>query len=360
MKEFFGSFKKRNSSVELARFLAIGFIIIGHCCVFSGYYPNRASDPFGHGIFFFHDMLSQIGNGLFISILAYYLFSDRSAAKPTWKRILGLYLPCLFYTWILFAIFVAQGYQVTDKIRDQTYFPILHNNYWFVRAYLVFLLIYPLYYKMLSVLTVKQHGFLAAVFFVTIMAIGRHGDKLWGFIGAMEFLCFFTVIGFSKRLHPAKPRRWYIWVPLALAAVGIVFGYAMLCEFAEPMNRYLDWMNNCVSMIVFPTCLLLFYAFLSLPEFHCAPLNYLSHCTFGIYLINGDTCNVQYWMRHYIQFLGRDHGPMLGIFYAWLVYMGIGLAAEAVRLPLFELGRLGIMNVYRKIRAKKEKPQSLE
>ena len=346
MKAFFASFQKRNSSVELARFLAIGFIIIGHCCVFSGFYPNQAKDPFGHGVFYFHDLLSQVGNGLFISILAYYLFSDRSAKKPTWGRILSLYLPCLFYTWVLFGIFLAQGNEPTEKILQQTHWPILYNNYWFVRAYLIFLLIYPIYYKMLTAISVRQHGILATVFFVTIMAIGRHGDKLWGFIGAMEFLCFFTVIGFFKRLHPAKPKRWYIWVPLALLSIAGVFGYVMLGEFNTWWNKYLTWMNNCVSMLVFPACLLTFYAFLSLPEFHCAPLNYLSHCTFGIYLINGDTCNVQFWMKRYIQFLGHDHGPMLGIFYAWLVYMGIGLAAEMVRLPLFELGRLGIVKAY--------------
>ena len=364
MKTFFASFQKRNSSVELARFLAIGFIIIGHCCVFSGLYPNQAKDPFGHGIFFFHDMLSQVGNGLFISILAFYLFFERSAAKPTWKRIISLYLPCLFYTWVLFGIFIAQGNVPNDTVLRQTHWPILYNNYWFVRAYLIFLLVYPLYYKMLSVLTVKQHGFLAAVFFITIMAIGRHGDKLWGFIGAMEFLCFFTVIGFFKRVHPAKPKRWYIWVPLALLCIAAVFGYVMMCEFVEPMKPYLSWMNNCVSLLLFPTCIVLFYAFLSLPEFHCGPLNYLGHCTFGIYLINGNTCNIQVWMGSYTQFLAKDHGVALGILFAWLVYMGIGLAAEAVRLPLFEIGRIGIVGAWnhtfgKKIAARKAKKEAV-
>lgn len=355
MLDFFKGFKRRNTSVELVRLLAISFIIIGHCCVFSGFYPN-AKDLWGHGVFYFHDLLSQVGNGLFVAVFSYYLFSDSAAKKPTWPRMLSLYIPSLLYGFAMFAVFVGTGHEVTEKIHQQTFFPFLYNNYWFVRAYILFLVVYPFFYRMLLFMSPRQHGIFMVIFFLSIMAIGRHGDKLWGFIGACEFLCIFTVIGFFKRIHPKKPHMWYLWIPLAILAIGAVFGYVMLTHYVEWWTKYQTWMNNCVSLLILPVVVVIFHAFLSLPETHVAPVNYVARCSFGVYLFNGNTCNIQYGMKHLIQYLGNDMnlGPMKAIAVAWALYMAIGLACEAVRMPLFEAVKLGVAKIYHHF--VKEKP----
>ncbi len=357
MKEYFASFKKRNSSPELARFVAIGFILIGHCCVFSGYYPSE-SNLFGNSVFYFHDILSQVGNGLFIAILSYYLFSPSSSSKPTWKRILSIYLPCVFYSLTMYMIFVGAGHTPSETIIHQTFFPVIYNNYWFVRAYILFLVIYPFYYKMLLLMKPRQHFVFMMVFFISIMALHRHGDKLWGLFGAIEFLFIFTVIGFFKRIHPSKPKCWYVFFPFAILGLVSLFAYVYITLQVPALNKYRGWMNNCVSLLVLPVVICLFYAFLSLPEFHLAPLNYVARATFGCYLINGDTCNIQYWMGHMIRYFGGNVGSTGGIMIAWSIYFFGGLAIEMIRMPLFELGHLGYNKVFNKIKdavlAKKE------
>lgn len=348
--QYFRATKKRSTNIELLRFLAIGLILIGHCCVFSGYDPGN-KDTFGHCVFYFHDMLSQVGNGLFITILCFFLFSDSSASKPVWKRMLSLYLPCLFYSLLLYGIYQWSGRVPTENMTKQAFWPVLYNNYWFVRAYLLFLVIYPFYYKMLMLMSKKQHLVLMVVFFLSIMAIGRHGDKLWGFIGACEFLCYFTIIGFFKRIHPQKPKRWYLWFPLAIVSLLSLFGYVCLCGYVPAMNKYQSWMNNCVSLIVLPATIVTFYAFYSLPEFHCGTINYLAKCTFGIYLINGHTCSIGNGLNKLIRFYGNGKAdPIRGIMMAWLIFYAVGLASEMIRIPAFDLGHKGYVILFNKIK----------
>lgn len=346
VKRYFAQNKKRSSNIELSRFVAIAFILIGHCCVYSGYRPNAADDLFGNLVFYYHDLLSQVGNALFVCIFSFFLFSDASAGKPVWKRMLGLYLPCLFYSLLLYILYTSSGRKPTENMTHQAFFPMIYNNYWFVRAYLLFLVIYPFFYKMLLMMSKKQHLVFMIVFFLAITAIGRHGDKLWGFIGACEFLCIFTVVGFFKRIHPAKPKRWYLWFPLALVCLGSVLGYLLLTGYVPELNKYQSWMNNCVSMIVLPTAIVIFYAFYSIPEFHCGTLNYLAKCTFGIYLINGHTCSTGNGMNRLIRFYAGSNNKMGGIMMCFLLYYLVGLGAEMLRIPFFDLVHLGFQKFY--------------
>lgn len=234
---------------------------------------------------------------------------------------------------------------------------MLYNNYWFVRAYLLFLVAYPFFYWMLMRMKLYQHGLFALVFFLSIMAIGRHGDKLWGFIGACEFLCYFTVIGFFKRVHPGKPKRWYIWFPLAAISLGVIFAHLLICGYVESMNKYQGWMNNCVSMIVFPAAITIFYAFYSLPEFHCGTLNYLAKCTFGVYLINGHTCSIGNGLNRLIRFYDKQGGHTYGIMMAFTLFYLVGIAAEIFRIPLFDLVQVGYGRLFRKIKHALSKPK---
>ena len=98
----------------------------------------------------------------FILIIGYF------GADFSWKRLLSLYLICFFYELVGFVMAYCHG-DVAWSTNALSYiiFPLSHSNVWFIRCYVILLLLLPIINAGLNSLNKK--GFLYVLLLLTIL-----------------------------------------------------------------------------------------------------------------------------------------------------------------------------------------------
>lgn len=129
----------RQSNIELLRIVSMLFIILEHILIMGTDFfdtPDNCLMSWSSNIII---GFTYIGVNLFVLITGWF------AADFSWKRLLSLWLVCGFYELVGFLIAYCLGSIEWDvSALGNIVFPLSHSNYWFVKCYVILLLLLPI------------------------------------------------------------------------------------------------------------------------------------------------------------------------------------------------------------------------
>lgn len=153
--------KERQSNIELLRIVSMLFIVLEHILIMG---TDFFSVPSGNQLLVANSIIgfTYVGVNCFILITGYF------GADFSWKRLLSLYLICAFYELVGFLIVYSQG-DVAWSTTALSYiiFPLSHSSVWFIRCYVILLLLLPIINAGLNNLDKK--GYLYVLLLLTIL-----------------------------------------------------------------------------------------------------------------------------------------------------------------------------------------------
>lgn len=161
---------KRDSGIELLRILAMLMIIGHHLYVYSRIPTDIMPSSSFRFFILWQTAAGKIGVAVFFMISAWYLCDNHSPTlKQSLKRVWRLEREILFYS--IGILIVGNFVLPTPSMGESTLtimslFPVATGAWWFVTAYVMFLLIYPFLTEGLRKIGRKNHGLLCVVFLV--------------------------------------------------------------------------------------------------------------------------------------------------------------------------------------------------
>lgn len=141
----------RQSNIELLRIICMFFIVLEHILIMG---TDFFANPVGNQLVVANTIIgfTYVGVNCFILITGYF------GADFSWKRLLSIYLTCLFYELAGFLIACGLGdVEWSMTVLSYILFPLSHSNIWFIRCYVILLLLLPILNSGLERLDKKQY-----------------------------------------------------------------------------------------------------------------------------------------------------------------------------------------------------------
>lgn len=153
--------RERQSNIELLRIVSMFFIVLEHILIMgTGFF----SSPIESQLYVANMIIgfTYIGVNCFILITGYF------GAEFSWRRLLSLYLICGFYELVGFIVTYVHGdVEWSSSALSYMLFPLSHSNNWFIRCYVILLLLLPVLNAGLYRLDKRQY--LYALFALTVL-----------------------------------------------------------------------------------------------------------------------------------------------------------------------------------------------
>lgn len=318
--------KVRQSGLELLRIIAMLLIIGHHFAVHGG---GRPQNQFNDIFFNLISIGGKIGVNVFFMISAYFLCDKE---KISLKGIIRTIVSTVFYSLLIFTVFscVERNFSLRGFIESLLSFVF---QYWFVLAYLIFMIVVPLFAKLIKRINRQAHlciciiGF-AVLSIVPAIIFGVNGNH------------FDTPIFFFYLIFPLSYIKFYGGKTNKIAAsVTLVVCYAI----GTAMGVLLKTNPNvlCANTILnFLSALMLFLLFKDL-KFTNKFINLLGGTTFAVYLIH-DNPYVRNVLWKFVNSFGLSQQPY------WFVFCIATILAIYVMCTLIEFLRLALFKIIKK------------
>ena len=322
----------RQSGVELLRIIAIMMVVTVH-------YLGKGilyTVPFGslntilaRGI----ESLSIVYINVFILITGY--FNVKSPGFNL-RRIVDLLLMVAFYGGAFYCYYSLTGvyhFQLTAFLKSLV--PYLFEGFWFIRVYLILMLIAPFLNVMLNHL--KKSAYLTLVVFCLILFSLLPSFlptfKSNGGYDILHFVVIYIISGYF-RLHLKKlPPAWLCFCLYCLFAF-ITFLFSV---YGDNLGY---WTYDFISVI--PEACFLFLTFLQL-RFVSRPINYIARSTLAVFVL--ENCIYQLYDR-ILHVSDYKESPYFIVHFAASViaFSTLALATDCLRRGLFRLSVDRILN----------------
>ena len=335
--------RRRNSSIELMRILAMLLITAHHALLDCG--TSVTTLPLGVNKVLLETFAysgGKIGVVLFFLISAWYLpvgGSIRASFRRVWlmeREVLFWSLALLMVNAVLRPQYVGVGLVV------QSLLPMSTNLWWYITSYAVFLLLFPFLATGLKALGRRRHLVLCVVCFVMwslgegfapVVALGLPGGSF------LSFVYLYTLMSFYK---------WYmrtVRTSTAWAMVGVGYGMllagAVLGGVLYGVTGKLARLQVYLSGTEYRLCVLLVgfgvFALFVRREFHSAVVNNLAAGTLAVYLITEyPPVRTWLWQETFADtLLGDAWYAVPAIFGVTLAVMAVVFVLDSVRRVLF-------------------------
>jgi surface polysaccharide O-acyltransferase-like enzyme len=163
---------KRNQSIELLRIVAIMMVILHHIVKWlfydtKGVFSSISDSPM---LFYFASMVKQFagmsGNVMFAMMSGYFMLERKNNLKKIGKIAISFYGMILYSGVLVLGLYsgcrLLNLLPVTDAFNLKKLFYL--QEFWYFRAYIVFLLVYPLFMK--HVINMSKQSFAALIIIV--------------------------------------------------------------------------------------------------------------------------------------------------------------------------------------------------
>lgn len=233
----------RNSSIELARIVAMVAIVIYHfVChgVFRDCWPLNQDVSLAHG----EKMLALASAFIMFGTDLFAIISGFFRIRLRWKTILGLWFLCLFYNILNIAVQVDFSVSAIGHC-----FFISSTQQWYFASYLWIVLLSPIInagidslsknaLRLICILCIFLCGF-SGWFLENVNTHGHSFDQI--------LAMYIVGAGISKENQSMKAIKLY-WYPVAFLLMGIMSG-AFISIYSERGLKMLFFHNNPFTMI---------------------------------------------------------------------------------------------------------------
>lgn len=290
--------KVRSSNLELYRIICMFLIVAHHYVVNSGLtYPDGpmtlAPDNVNTLFLWAFGMWGKAGINCFLMITGYFMCKSNITLQKFLKLMLQIYL----YKIVIYAIFLATGYEVFSVTRMmKLLMPIWGINTNFTSCFIVFWLTIPFWNILIKGMTQCQHVSLLVLLLGVYTILGSYPD----FIVSFNYVTWFGVIYLISsymRLYPhaifAKKGLWG-WLLLASVALALASMYAMLHLYGSHSAQFFVNEANKIFAVLVAVCSFLWFKNLDIP--YSWLINTIGASTFGVLLIHANSDAMRTWL----------------------------------------------------------------
>ena len=319
--------RERQSNLELLRILAMLMIVTLH--FFSGNRLPPRNTP-NETVYFCYESLAICGVDLFVLLTGY--FSVRED-RIKLRKIVDLLIDVAFWCFIGFMLNVATGdrpFSLKELIRDM--FPIIFGGRWFVKAYILLMLLVPFINRVSLTIDKKSFRTLLCIqlllfsIWPSFLPNPPFDDYGYSFI---HFITIYMIAAYMRLYVDRYPAKW-------LCICGYLASFAIVL-LTKVMNWGYEWAYNYPFVIAEALFLFMYFKQISLKS---SLTNRLASCAFGVYLIHTNS---------YFSSIGYDflfHGSTAANGPVWLFVITVpacslffyffGFVLESTRKLLFQ------------------------
>jgi len=347
--------KKRDSNIELLRIIAMCLIIFHHMALNTGIvecYNINTNMIFG----IIGGIGGKIGVVVYILITGYFCINK----DFSFKKVFTLWLQIFCYSVGFMLIFRIAGIEKLNKVDTiKTFFPLAHNQYWFITVYLYLILLVPFINKFLNSLSKENYNKLLVVLSIIFVIIPTlfYTNGLIGStntpIGILLFIYVYIIGAYIKLYEISffenkKLRNIFI----------IIFGYIVVTVIVL-IGRKLEqgnifWSNlfgyyrEMNSIFILIPSISLFYIFKEWKLKHNVIINYLASISFSVYLLH-ESNFLRYRLWHNIfnmEFINNiPGGAFTTLAFAIINFYFITAIIEVLRKNIIEKNVLKIKSL---------------
>ena len=265
----------RQSNIELLRIVAIFLVMVAHCKIWLGGGLPDLSEGMT-AMFLGKHIIAALAS---ICVVLFVLISGYFSIKPNLKSIVNLWTQIFFIYICLVVIQSIKTGEVNVKSLITCFLPFSYGN-WFVKAYLVLMLLSPALNLLADKLTKK--GLLLFLVNFTAMAF------VWGCIfhadaagfnsgySSVSFVYFYMVGRFLK-LHVNNSRsKWYYLVGYLLLSAVIFVGLIVKQ----------NWVLYYCNPILVLSAVSLFMFFVKWDIGHVGFINWVASSVFAVFIFH--------------------------------------------------------------------------
>ena len=337
-----GGAKPRRSNLELYRIIVMMLIVAHHYVVNSGLMEVMADDPMSSKSLYLYilGMWGKTGINCFVLITGYFM----CRSNITLRKFLKLFLEVMFYNIMIWAIFVATGYEsFSIKMMLKDVLPITSIHDGFTSCFLVFYLFIPFLNILVGNLDKKRHQYLLALclFTYTFLAMIPKIHVVFNYVTWFSVL---YLISSYIRLYGVFPSvkniRWGLLtlasVALAMVStIGFIFLHLKYGIKLIPYRLVSD--SNAIFAVIVSVCSFMYFK--DLPIKQSKLINTISASTFGVLLIHANSDTMRQWLwKDTLNNVGQyasDHlvwfsiGSVLSVFFICII-------VDYIRIHTFE------------------------
>lgn len=288
MNSIVSSKRKRNSSIELLRIIAMLFIVMSHSSA-HGNFPKVASDILMNNYFLDWLVLGNLGVDIFVIISGYFLSMKEFKIQSITKLLAQVW----FYSYLCLGIYILAGNTVSFKELITAVLPTIFGQYWFFTAYIVLLILTP-YINVFIKNTTQKQLLSCLVIMMTLWSIlptftlrSMYGSEL------PQFLMFYLMGAYLRKypnniLSIPKIRRWLTGCSgVLLFASSMVLRYFNNNIWSLSITSILFYSRT--SILVIGLAMGIFATAVYHKPWSNKFVNTMGSCVFGVYLLHDNS-----------------------------------------------------------------------
>jgi hypothetical protein len=316
--------KIRNSNFELLRILSMFMIICFHCS-----FHGKFSDGEGNRLIInFFNMLGELGVNCFVLISGY--FYDKTRFKT--DKFISLIVQVWFYVILgitIASLFFNQQFIYLLKVWS---FPVVRERYWFATSFLLLYLFQPFIFIFVEQLDSRQVNrfviLILTIWCIIPSLLGNIEGRL--FYNRFIWMILIYIIGAflsrnSSTLQITKIR--WIFLSTFLFLATFIVSFTKWNINGIPGNYW--WPPNSLVQVILSVSL--FAIFLKIDIKNNVIINYISSCTFGIYLLHDGVLQSILWNDVFRTYeFGNNGKVILRILVSSLIIFFFGIIADSL------------------------------
>ena len=344
--------RKRHYGIDIARILAIYFIINHHILFHGGPMTNTKLLSYDNNLLIYFNTIFCSGVDMFGMISGFVGFHSHKYSKL-------IYL--LFQTF-LYNYGIAYYFKLTKpsyvKDLNKYLFPILIVNYWYFNAYFIVYFFFPFINAGIKSLGKRQIGFLNLTLFLLFSCVNqiRHYSEILNFDifsfnngFTYKWLLILYFLGSYFGRFYSESHKYNIFIVFILCSIVICLSayyrnliiiykikrkenfHSMMYEYTAP------------SSVIISTCLILFFSKVDINSAILQKIiSFFSSLTFGIYLIHSHKIVWTRIITGNYKFLLKYHSKelILGILLESLKMFLFCSIIDFIRLVIFQILRI--------------------
>ena len=328
--------KKRESNLELYRIIVMLLIIAHHYVVNSGLIQVIYDNPLSPSslVMLLFGAWGKTGINCFVLITGYFMCKQEYSLK----KILKLYLQILFYTIIIYSIFLVSGHETLSLTRlAKVVIPIFNlspSN--FIGCFLVFYLFIPFANILINNLTSRQHCLLAALLIIAYSILPTLKSAMpVNYIG--WFFVLYILASYIRLYGLPFVLSAKSWGIISIASIfvsgisiiGMFHLYSKGIIHSRDAYYFVSDSNKILALL---TGLSSFMFFKSIKIPYSRFINFLGTATFGVFLIHTNSDSMRKWLwRETVDCVGHfDDNVLWTLSYAAVSVVIIFIVCTAI------------------------------
>ena len=293
--------KARNSNLELYRIIVMLMIVAHHYVVNSGLMDilqNSPLSPSSSAMLIFGGW-GKIGINCFLLITGYFMCKS----EFTWQKLLKLYLWVIFYSILIYVIFLVTGHEKFTPLRSfLTLWPLTEfTPNGFVSCFLIFYLFIPFLNLFLQHIQKKPQEYLIILLLIFYGILPSFPKVHIQFNYVSWFMAIYIIAAYIRiygLLPKVSHRMWGILTLMLITISSLsVFGMEAIYKlnYTDKFAPYfLVSDSNKIIPIMTAVASFMYFKDLKIPQSKL--INAIGGATFGVLLIHANSDAMRQWL----------------------------------------------------------------